>query len=228
LQQNNKKMTVYPVITQDGSITFKAEEQGEHYHSVNGAITESEYVFIENGLKAHSGKNVSVFEVGFGTGLNAFLTMVHASELKTSVHYSAIELFPLEKSQYDLLNYHEFYPKEFNSYLRLINDAAWGESLKITDSFFLQKINSGLHNHSFEKNSYDIVYFDAFSPQAQPEMWTMEVFRKIFDSMKDSGILVTYSASGNVRRSMEYAGFSIEKLNGPPGKRHMLRGRKNS
>lgn len=221
-------MKIYPVITQDGSITFKAGEQGEHYHSVNGAITESEYVFIENGLKAHSLKNIRIFEVGFGTGLNAFLTLVHASELKANVHYSAIELFPLEKSLYDLLNYHEFYPKEFYRYQNLINDAVWGKSVQISDSFLLQKINSALQNHSFERNSYDIVYFDAFSPQAQPEMWTTEVFCKIFDSMKDSGILVTYSASGNVRRSMEYAGFSIEKLKGPPGKRHMLRGRKNS
>ena len=222
------------ITTEDGSNSIYNSELGEHYHSVHGAMRESKHVFIETGWKEvqnskfqiqNSRKEVSIMEIGFGTGLNAFLVGLESLKDKSlKVFYSGIEAFPLKKEEICELNYaaNEMEKELF----RNLHNAAWNEEAAISENFTLKKIKTTLENFSPEENSYDLIFFDAFSPEKQPELWTEEIFRKLFLSMKANGIFVTYCAKGQVRRNLQSAGFSVERLKGPPGKREMLRGRK--
>ena len=210
------------LITNDGSHTYREEVLNELYHSMHGAIQESEYVYIENGLKKLTKKNVSVFEMGFGTGLNAFLTLRCALlQEDMQITYTSIELNPLNKEQYGCLNYKDYFPADIQKYFSALHESEWETTVSILDNFSLHKIKDDIRVFKF-KNSYDLIYFDAFCPTVQPEIWKEEIFLRIFNATRPNGLFVTYSASGFVRRNLEKVGFVVNKIKGPPGKIHML------
>jgi len=208
------------IITQDGSFTIKSNLFEETYHSVFGAISESNHVFINAGFEYISKPEFSIFEVGFGTGINAFLSLEKSIELNKKITYSAIEKYPIPK---DIIQDYSLSLKNDNqkSNFQKINDSKWEEKIDINKNFSLHKIESDFTNFKF-KDSYDLIYFDAFSYNTQPEMWSEEIFKKIFSAMKINGILVTYSSKGKVKENLRSAGFTVKRL---PGfkKRHMLR-----
>ncbi|GET33508.1 hypothetical protein PbJCM13498_23710 [Prolixibacter bellariivorans] len=213
--------------TEDGSHTLYVPAIDEHYHSIHGARQESMHVFIEAGLNAHPGKELTIFEVGFGTGLNAFLTALESKRQQKKIAYYAIEKFPLREEEWKSLNTEkDTYNQESQLFTQLHN-YQWEKLTNIDDKFQLQKIEGDLTDFSFQAlPPIDLVYFDAFAPDKQPQLWSPEIFVAIFNHMAHGGILVTYSAKGAVRRTMQSAGFQMERIPGPPGKREMLRGRK--
>ena len=211
------------IITEDGSSSLYVPLLDEAYHSIHGAIQESEHIFIAAGLNAEifsSMKNIKIFEVGFGTGLNALLTIIYAEN--RIINYHTIELYPLQEFEWKQLNYSVLEKKNKQIFYDL-HQSPWEIITNITDSFTLLKNNIAMQNISLSENEYDLVYFDAFSPDSQPEMWSESVFLTIFKAMKSGGILMTYSTKGIVKRTLQNVGFKIEKLAGPPGKREILR-----
>ena len=211
--------------TSDGSLTIFLPELNEQYHSVNGAITESEYVYIEKGFVRHPDKKQKVFEVGFGTGLNCLLTALNAEQLEKPTKYIAIEKYPLEKNIIEQLNYGKLISENAQKIFERIHDCAWNSEVLITDYFTLYKIHGDLLNFDFKEiDNCTVIYFDAFGPDKQPEMWSPQVFSKISGAISTGGIFVTYSAKGEVRRQLSACGFDMERLPGPPGKKEMLRG----
>ena len=213
------------INTSDGSHTIFLPEINEQYHSVNGAITESKYVYIEKGFNFDLNTKATVFEVGFGTGLNCLLTALHAEQDKRQTVYTTIEKFPLDKSVSNQLNYGSLISAEAQLYFEKVHDCNWNETVEITECFSLKKIKADLTDYVFEEQEkFNVIYFDAFGPDKQPEMWTPLIFNKISMATAPSGVLVTYSAKGEVRRQLSASGFEMERLPGPPGKNQMLRG----
>jgi tRNA U34 5-methylaminomethyl-2-thiouridine-forming methyltransferase MnmC len=210
--------------TADGSKTVFSETFQECYHSINGAVTESMHVFIDAGYRACDKDSISIFEVGFGTGLNAYLTYLEAKKHNIGVNYHAIEMFPLEDFLIAMLDYPEFLSTDMDAF-RVFHDSTWNKTVMVSSNFSFKKIKSDLLKIDFTEK-YDLVYFDAFSPNQQPELWTEFVFKKLFDQMNSGGILTTYCAKGDVRRTLNKVGFTVERLPGPPGKHEMLRARK--
>ncbi len=211
--------------TNDGSSTLYIPEMDEQYHSLNGAITESKHVFIENGFHFHKAPVPSVFEVGFGTGLNCLLTAHLAEKEKRRVIYTAIEKYPLEAGITAKLNYDRWLPVNGKKLYSDIIDAPWGEQVQVSAWFTLLKMNADFVSDYWNlPNGCDIVYFDAFGPDKQPEMWSAELINRLFEITLPGGVFVTYSAKGEVRRRLLSAGFTVERLPGPPGKKEMLRG----
>lgn len=212
------------IVTADGSHTIFVPEMNEQYHSVNGAITESEYVYIDKGFRFCQVINPTVFEVGFGTGLNCLRTLAGATSSRRHTKYITIEKYPLEKELIQKLNYESLVPGAAGFWEK-IHLAPWNEATKISEFFTLKKLNADLLDYQFENgDKADVVYFDAFGPDKQPEMWTLAVFSAIFNITSENGIFVTYSAKGEVRRQLAACGFVMERLPGPPGKNEMLRG----
>jgi tRNA U34 5-methylaminomethyl-2-thiouridine-forming methyltransferase MnmC len=213
------------IKTGDNSYTFRVPELDEHYHSVHGARTESMHVFIQAGLRhyveQHPG-DLKLLEVGMGTGLNVLLTALEPTLHR--ITYIALEPFPLPA---DLFQQLELSDAEENRILQQIHTAAWHEQCPITNRLQLRKLPFLLENWEPEE-SFDLVYYDAFGPQAQPDMWTATQFKKIYTWMRPGGVLVTYCAKGEVRRTMEAVGFRTERLPGPPHKREMLRATKDA
>lgn len=213
-------------ITGDGSQTLYVPSLGEHYHSVYGAIAESRHVFLEAGFKhlCKPNEKIRILEVGFGTGLNALLTYVESEISGCKVEYSTIELNPLGEDIYSKLNFDEMlnHPGSHEIFLRL-HKSSWDEKVNISSNFSLYKIITSLQDYQLDKEAYDLVYFDAFGPDIQPEMWTGKVFDMMAFGLRKNGVLATYSTKGTVKRSLKSAGFSIEKLPGPRGKREILR-----
>jgi tRNA U34 5-methylaminomethyl-2-thiouridine-forming methyltransferase MnmC len=210
------------VRTSDGSHTIFVPEMNEHYHSIHGAVLESELVYIKNGLM-FCGKNpLNIFEVGFGTGLNAVLSAIFAFDNKRTVHYTTIEKNPLSKSVIKELNHWRFAGQKGRQVFDSIHNTKWGSFGKITEYFYLKKIKCDLITDSFE-GKYDLIYFDAFGPDKQPEMWTGSIFKKISGITVPGGIFVTYSAKGEVKRLLKANGFKVGTLQGPAGKREMIR-----
>jgi len=209
-------------LTGDGSHTLYIEALGEYYHSTHGAIRESEYVFIEKGLKACKGTSVDLLEVGFGTGLNALLTLNHAREKGVSIRYDALELYPLPPEVYRKLNYADHLDQQAAGWFEELHSAPWNRLTEITPFFRLHKLERDFV--SFEPNrSYDLVFFDAFAPGKQPEMWSSQPMTKLFQALRPRGLLVTYCAQGKFKRMLKDIGFEVESLPGPPGKREMTR-----
>ncbi len=210
-------------ITGDGSATLYMNDLNEHYHSSYGAVQESMHVFIKAGLRALKKKAISIFEMGFGTGLNALLTYLEADKY-SSIEFYALELFPLKWNLIETLNYQGYLnlTKEQTMVFRNMHSIPWEEKIQISSNFLLKKMKADMNNHAFH-SKYDLFYFDAFAPKVQPELWTEEIFKKIFNAMNAHGILVTYSAKGEVRRDLQRAGFEVERLPGPPGKREIIR-----
>lgn len=202
------------IITQDGSPSIEIPEWNVTYHSVYGARQESMHVFIEAGLKYweaqhREAEQCVVFEMGFGTGLNALLTLQEAS---IKIIYEAVEAYPLDEPLIQALNYQ-------------VNATPWNQPVQLTPSFSLKKIHTQLINY-YPTQPVNIIYYDAFAPAAQPELWTEEVFKTLYALLAPAGILVTYCSKGSVRRALQAAGFTVEKLKGPPRKREMLRATK--
>lgn len=213
------------VTTSDGSKTIRIIELDENYHSTHGALQEANHVFIKYGLNECLNRDeLVIFEMGFGTGLNAFLTAVNASENKLNVQYHGVEAFPVSKVELDALGYIDLLGDKHKSIYEKIHAVEWNSLQEITSFFHLNKIEGKLENIYLEDQFFDIIYYDAFGPRAQEEMWSVELFEKMYKSLKPNGFLVTYCAKGQVKRNMKSVGFTIEALPGPPGKREMTRG----
>lgn len=218
------------VKTKDGSHTIALPDKGVTYHSIHGAIQESRHVFIEAGLKhlltQPVNKQRSILEVGFGTGLNALLTAIETEGTETSIYYVALEPFPLGAEEINSLNYCEQLGRnDLRQAFRKMHECGWNRSIVLTENFLLHKSSDTLK--AFEHaTKFDLIYYDAFAPLAQPELWTKEIFEKVFALLNANGVLVTCCSKGDVRRAMKAAGFDVKKLPGPPGKREMLRAEK--
>jgi tRNA U34 5-methylaminomethyl-2-thiouridine-forming methyltransferase MnmC len=214
------------IKTEDGSYTIYVPGMNEHYHSVHGAVQESMHIFINSGLKFCKSDIINIFEVGFGTGLNALLTATESLKSNKIINYTAIEKYPVETNLIDSLNYSQYAGESGKEIFAGIHSAEWGKKIQITENFNLLKLKDDLTT-SKTKDHFNIIYFDAFGPDKQPEMWTMEIFEKISKVTSSGGIFVTYSAKGEVKRNLRATGFSVDLLPGPPGKRQIIRAIKN-
>lgn len=219
------------ITTQDGSKTVFIPEWNESYHSRHGSVREAYHVFIRNGLDlAEPREIISVLEIGFGTGLNALITLGEAVIGEIKIKYTGIEKFPVSEEIFNQLNYvdsvfeenteaeRKFWNK---TYLDLMH-AGWGRNNQISDLFNLKKIQADFLEFDYPREEFDVIYFDAFGPRVQPELWSAELFQKLYESLNPNGILTTYSSKGDVRRAMLSVGFDVKKVPGPPGKREML------
>jgi tRNA U34 5-methylaminomethyl-2-thiouridine-forming methyltransferase MnmC len=208
--------------TTDGSHTIFVPELNEHYHSIHGAVQESKHIFINSGFRFCKADPINIFEVGFGTGLNALLTAINCIEGNRAVYYTSIEKFPLESEVINSLNHHHFAGEAGLEIYKSIHSAAWNSKVTICKNFHLTKINGDFTIDALP-GWFDLIYFDAFGPDKQPEMWTSEMFAKIASVTNNKGILVTYSAKGEVKRNLKACGFEVSLIPGPPGKRQIIR-----
>lgn len=213
-----------PVMTGDGSHTLYHPVLKEHYHSLEGSLQESEHIYIGLGLQPKlellaEGRELKVFEMGFGTGLNALLTWRIADRLKRAIAYTGIEAYPVDQEQAGLLNYGDLIQADAPE---ILHKSEWGRREALSPYFSFEKINGFLQEYSGGEK-YDVVYFDAFSPGSQPELWTPDIFRCIGEMMSEGAYLVTYSSKGSVRRALKEAGFAVEKHPGPGRKREVIR-----
>lgn len=213
-------------VTADGSHTLYVPSLDEHYHSHFGAVTESKHIFIGAGLGSITSDNISILEVGFGIGLNALLTALHADDKHINVSYVTLEKYPLGSAIIEALNYRSLAGPAGESIFDAIHAAPWESEARVTPWFALQKKEFDLITMTPE-GVYDLVYFDAFGPDKQPGMWTMEVMRKIAAVTHPGTVLVTYSAKGELKRMLRELGFEVKHLPGPPGKRVITRAVKN-
>ncbi len=212
----NKCRTRELVQTEDGSFTFFIPEANETYHSIHGADQEASHVFIQYGLKACPNANVKILEVGMGTGLNVLLTFLQKDQ---PVHYVSLEPFPIERDKLDTWIASRVDDVDL---IRHIHDSPWGLDTELSKAFLFRKEQLGIMDfHSEEK--FNVIYFDAFGPQVEPELWTLEVMQRCYELLEPGGIWVSYCAKGQVRRNLQEVGFKVERLPGPPGKREMLR-----
>lgn len=207
--------------TEDGSVTLFVPELNEHYHSTKGARTESEHIFIRMGLQSSIAIAPRILEIGLGTGLNAFLTFEEAEKNQRKVFYTGIELYPLNWEMVEPLGYHGLSPL-----LKVIHTSPWEVETVLSPYFTIHKIQADANQWlaAYSGSCFDLVYFDAFAPEKQPEMWSQELFNRLYVLLNRGGILTTYCAKGMVRRMLQTAGFIVERLPGPPGgKREILR-----
>lgn len=241
------------IITADGSSTIQIEDWNEQYHSVHGAIQEANHVYIEHGFlfyvesnlkfnapsfeinedtsqtkrqaSATNNPGINILEIGFGTGLNALLTYLKSQELNLNITYTGVEAFPISSDELALLNYNEEL-QIIDSVFQKMHEVPWQEKYQISEHFILEKQQRTFETIS-DENKYNVIYYDAFGPRVQPELWTEDILAKMFKALKPKGVLTTYSAKGSVKRALESVGFEVGRLQGPPGKRHMLRGVKS-
>lgn len=210
------------INTADGSHTLFVPELNEHYHSVNGAIIEAKHIFIDAGFHFVDKKLIRILEIGFGTGLNAFLTCVEAINNNVEVYYHSIEKYPINLQTVSKLNYVNNYETNKRNIFYKMHISHWGKDIDIDKHFIFKKIKTDFNDYNIDEK-YDIIYFDAFSPDVQAEMWELDNFIKLYNCLNPNGIIVTYSAKGIVKRNLRSAGFTVKRLPGPPGKRHILR-----
>lgn len=212
------------ITTADGSKTIHIEEWNEQYHSIHGAIQETKHVFIKHGLYEiiqNKLSEISILEIGFGTGLNAFITYLEAEKLKLKINYVGVEAYPISAEEVLALNYGDLLSNE-NDVFKKLHSFSWENKHKLNSCFSLTKRQLFFKDIQ-DINLYNLIYFDAFAPKVQPELWTETIFKIMFKALKPNGVLVTYSAKGSVRRAMQAVGFTVERLEGPIGKREMLR-----
>ncbi len=211
------------IVTGDGSKTIHLEDWNEQYHSKHGAIQEAYHVFLRHGLFALERSQVSILEIGFGTGLNALITYYEAQKNGFAIDYVGVEAFPVSFGEITQLNYvSQLGENQLMPIYKEMHDSPWGETIVLSPFFSLIKQQKDFFEVE-DDASFNLIYFDAFGPRVQPKLWTVELFGKMYRALQTNGILVTYSAKGSVRRNLEEVGFSVERLPGPPGKREMLR-----
>lgn len=214
------------IQTLDGSTTIQIKEWDECYHSKHGAIQEAQHVFIKNGLSLFQNKEISILEIGFGTGLNAFITFLEGRKMNQSIDYVGVEAYPISAEELVSMNYvEELNATDDKGVFELMHQCNWEEKETFGNDFSLTK-RKQLFEEINDLDRFDLIYFDAFGYRVQPDLWSTAIFKKMFDALKDNGVLVTYAARGVVKRSMIEVGFTVEKLAGPPGKREMFRARK--
>lgn len=214
------------IITGDGSVTIHLPDMKESYHSKFGAIREAYHVFIQNGLALTKGQPVAVLEIGFGTGLNAFITYLEALKSGQQIHYTGVEAYPVAVEEAMQLNYvTELNAINHMAVYEQMHRSGWEQPVVLPGNFTLVKQHKFFQDIT-DEGLYDLIYFDAFGYHAQPELWSEEIFAKMYKALKPNGILVTYACRTVIKNAMKAAGFSTEKLPGPPGKREMLRGYK--
>lgn len=218
------------ILTEDGSSSLFVEDLNEHYHSIHGAVQESMHIFIQAGLLSkyvQDLETIHILEIGFGTGLNALLTYFSALENHKTIHYTTIEPYPLTLEEVQLLNYADFTEQSSAEFVfQQIHKAPWEDTEKISNHFSICKHRQSALEVPYPFENFDLVYFDAFAPDVQPELWQEELFEKIHQSMKAESIFVTYSTKGIVKQALKNTGFQLEKLPGPKGKREILRAMK--
>jgi tRNA U34 5-methylaminomethyl-2-thiouridine-forming methyltransferase MnmC len=213
---------LFLIRSEDGSYTLKSARFEDTYHSIHGAIQESKHVFIDYGLRMlpfKEGNDIHIFEMGFGTGLNALLSLLEAQNSQRNINYLSLELYPISEREYLQLDYFEQLnckPELF----RKLHEVQFGQSEQICKEFSLLKLQKDLTSYEHDRK-YDLVYFDAFSPSVQPELWTKAVFSPLFNNMNPKGRLVTYCAKGAFKRMLKQIGFLVESPPGPPGKREI-------
>ncbi|MDL2228351.1 tRNA (5-methylaminomethyl-2-thiouridine)(34)-methyltransferase MnmD [Bacteroidales bacterium OttesenSCG-928-K03] len=215
-------MKVEIIKTADNSNSLFVPDLDESYHSVNGAINESEHIFINLGLKSFKDKKkINIFEMGFGTGLNTYLTYLYSKENQINIKYDTCELFPLELDVVSKLNYPEQLNKDNKDFITL-HKVAWNEQIKIDDNFILLKHDKKIQDIELN-NKFDLIYYDAFSPSRQPELWSEEIFTKLRDCLFPNGVIVTYCAKNSFKKMLKSLGFEVESHPGPTGKREVTR-----
>lgn len=214
------------IQTADGSTTIHLPDWNESYHSKHGAIQEAKHVFIHNGLALFTGKSIAILEIGFGTGLNAFITYLESTKMNIGVDYVGVEAYPIAAAEVLSMNYvKELNADDASEMFDKMHSSDWESEQLLSDTFSLTKRKQFFDAiDDFER--FDLIYFDAFGYRVQPELWSTEIFMKMYNALKPQGVLVTYAARGVVKRSMVEVGFKVEKLPGPPGKREMFRATK--
>jgi tRNA U34 5-methylaminomethyl-2-thiouridine-forming methyltransferase MnmC len=232
LKKSEKFINFKKIITADGSPTLYSINVNEYYKSKHGALTESNYVFVNNGLEFWKKKNnkskCRIFEMGFGLGYNAYSTLVSKSINNMKIEYNTIDAFPVEFGVIESLNFDNYIQNKtyYKLFLKL-HSTPWGLKFDFNSSFSFLKIKSKIENYNF-KNKYDVIFYDPFGYRVQPQLWSNNILLPLLNSLNPNGVFVTYSSKGSVKRIIESSGLSIEKLNGPPGKREMLRGYKGN
>lgn len=231
MQQNSKITNIILkrkiIQTRDGSTTIHIEDWDECYHSRFGAIQEAQHVFIKNGLSLFENSTISILEIGFGTGLNAFITLLESQKLHQTIDYVGVDAYPVSAEEVRLMNYIPELKAENQSFqFEKMHECNWEEPIVLREDFLFTKRKQFFADiDDIEK--FDLIYFDAFGFDVQPELWSTAIFQKMYNALKPKSILVTYAARGVVKRSMIEVGFTVEKLEGPPGKREMFRARKS-
>lgn len=213
------------IITEDGSSSLLMQDWGETYHSVHGAVQETQHVYIENGLRFLFSQNrkeeYAILEMGFGTGLTALLTALNAADALKKVNYTGIEAFPLTEEEWKALNYTGHLPTQ-ETLLYKIHEAVWETAIELTPFFTLTKTQQRFETLCV-KGTFDLIYFDVFGYKYQPELWTEAIFQQMKYLLCPGGILVTYACKASVNKILNNLGFEVQKLKGPPGKREMTR-----
>lgn len=212
-------------ITEDGSHTIFIPELNEHYHSTHGAIQEAIHVYINAGLRFSDKNPINILEIGFGTGLNTYLTLVEAETNNRTIVYHTLERYPVEKEQLKVLNYPDQIDFNNKTLFNTLHEIEWNQETEITNNFSLKKINGDLKKIDF-KDKFDLIYFDAFAPDIQDDLWTETIFKKLYNCLNSEAILITYCSKGIVKRALRASGFEVKRLAGPPGKHHILRATK--
>lgn len=214
------------IETADGSKTLQIPEWNEQYHSKHGAVQEAYHVFIEHGLRSFKEQQLHILEIGFGTGLNALITLMEGKKQGLNVTYKGVEAYPVSLDEVHLLNYPLILgAQEYRSVFDQMHRSEWNQHVPITPGFTLYKDRADFREIE-DKNMFNLIYFDAFGARVQPELWSVAMFQTMYDALLPNGVLVTYAAKGSVRRAMQEVGLTVERLPGPPGKREMLRATK--
>ena len=211
------------ITTSDGSKTIHLPDWDESYHSKHGAVQEAYHVFIKNGLNLFKNTTVNILEIGFGTGLNAIITYIEAEKLDLKINYTGVEAYPITLEEALEMNYVEALNfEDSDGVFDKMHEIPFGTVVALSDNFNIEKRDI-FFDQIEDIDSFDLIYFDAFGFRVQPELWSTEIFLKMYKALKNNGVLVTYAARGVVKRSMKEVGFTVEKLAGPPGKREMMR-----
>ncbi|MEM6720381.1 MAG: tRNA (5-methylaminomethyl-2-thiouridine)(34)-methyltransferase MnmD [Bacteroidota bacterium] len=218
------------ITTKDGSTTIHLEEWNEQYHSTHGAIQEAAHVFIKMGLQhvqnTFNPAQIHILEMGFGTGLNAFMTFLEAKKHNFIINYTGVEAYPVASAELTQLNYiSELQATDETTTFNTMHTSDWEQPMQLSENFQLTK-RQQFFDQINDEEAYNLIYFDAFGARVQPELWTVDIFQKMYNALQNQGVLVTYAAKGSVRRAMQEVGFQVERLPGPPGKREMLRATK--
>lgn len=214
------------LTTSDGSTTIRIEDWDECYHSIHGAIQEAKHVFIKNGLSLFETEAIAILEIGFGTGLNALISFLEANQKKQYISYVGVEAYPIDSEEVNKMNFaQELEASIADDAFNKMHACPWEEKFVLNEYFDLTKRKQFFQDIN-DSNLYDLIYFDAFGYRVQPELWNLEIFQKMYNALKENGVLVTYAARGVIKRNMIEAGFTVVKLPGPPGKREMFRATK--